>query len=208
VSQALKAGDEVSFTDGLVRPNTNSLLERKLVVLGCPSWHSMRETWMHWRRVKDKVGMFLQEMTDDGFVFVRGKGAGTIDQRTAGSDHMCGSVKDSLLAKRTAMNMSRRPMGAGGFVFTKHAFTGAGSIEKNAVKKRAEVGCQSLRSLVCNGCIADAATLEVFSEVPNALGVDFVGDQQALVLHESSQVGGFSAWCSGEVQDVLARKWG
>ena len=53
--------------------------------------------------------------------------------------------------------------------------------------------------------VARAPAFQIFGEVPHALGVDFVGEEEALVLHFRGNVGGLAAGGCGEVEDAFAR---
>jgi hypothetical protein len=146
-----------------------------------------------------------EETGDDMFVFFGGEGAGGVAQPPAGADQFRGGGEDVGLAQRTSGDEFGGPIADGFGGFVKHAFAGAGGIYEDAVKKFGEGVGEAFGGFVGDDGVAHAPAFEVFGEVPHTLGVDFVGEQQALILHFGGHVGGFAAGGRGEVENALAR---
>ena len=148
--------------------------------------------------------MRLQKSADGTLVFRRCKGAGGVDQASAGLEHAGDLRKNFLLAGCTVGDCVLAPVRDGGFFFAEHAFAGTGGIHQNAVKAVVEVLGQLLRRFVQNKSVGDTHALDVSGQYFCPGRVDLVADQQTLTLHSGSDLGGFAAGGGAQIQYSFA----
>ena len=112
-------------------------------------------------RLDGKRRMRVQKGGDDALVFLGRERAGGIDEPPAGGQHFgCGG--EDLLLPRGAHGHGRlAPVRHGGLLLPEHALTGAGGVDKDAVKIAGEALGQLCRMLAEHKGVRNAEPLDV-----------------------------------------------
>ena len=140
-----------------------------------------------------KIRMPREQAGQRALVFLRGKGAGGIGQPPARAHQLHRFVQDFILPGRAQGGRAFVPFARRIFILSEHALTRTGCVYHDAVKRIWKTRCEPRRRFVRHRRIANPRPLDALRQDFGACGVDFIGNQNALPLHASGQMGGFPA---------------
>ena len=115
-----------------------------------------------------------EEGFDTALIFLRGEGAGGIDETAAAFQHSGSVVKDFLLPGGAQFYIVGAPLGSGSLVFAEHALPGAGGVHHNLVKEFREILRQAAGILVDHHRVGHAHPLHILGQDFGSGGVDFI----------------------------------
>ena len=144
---------KMSFALHFMWKQVDAVAQTGITVAPCRNTRSKAFTGREF--LKFHIRAVFQKKRNNFFIFFRSKCAGGIKKLSTRTQHICGLKNKFFLDDRQLMGFLWCPVSGKSFFFTKHAFTRAGSIQKNLVEKLREAFCQTSRGFISYKCIGD-----------------------------------------------------
>ena len=133
-----------------------------------PFRYTRRKSLICRKLQKFHVVSLFQKIRNSSLILFRRKGTGGIQQKPSGTEHVCRLKNQFPLYSGQFMRFFRSPVFCQSFFLSEHSLSGAGSIQKDFVKKFRELFCKAGRRFICDKTVGNAEKLQIAKQRPGS----------------------------------------
>ena len=154
-----------------------------------------------------QIRMRLQQPLHIFFIFSQRERAGTVYQCPAGSQTLIRRLKNRSLPLGTEIFRIFVPLPDRVGILAEHPFPGTWRIAKHRIKVSRKLLGNYRRIRIQNQTVRQTEALHIFLKYSSSTAIDFICDQQPLILHQSTDLSCLGTGCRTKIKHAHARFW-